>query len=195
MSPRTRTASDDDIIDAALRAIGHTGPAKLTLATVAAEVGLSPATLLQRFGSKRGLLLAVAQRGSRDNAAAFGAARAANPSPLGALFDVLLASTRWFESPEALSNHLAFLQMDLTDPEFLGLAATASTAFRDGIRALLDDAVSAGEVAPCDTARLASAIDATRGGSTLAWAIQRTGSLADWVRRDMETLLTPYMRS
>jgi AcrR family transcriptional regulator len=194
MSPRTRTASDDDIIDAAIRAIGHTGPARLTLAAVAAEVGLSPATLLQRFGSKRGLLLAVARRASRDNAAAFDAARAANPSPLGALIDVVLASTRWFESPETLANHLAFLQMDLTDPEFLELAATASTAFRDGIRALLDDAVQAEEVAPCDTTRLAGAIDATHGGSTLAWAIHRTGSLADWVRRDVETLLTPYMR-
>lgn len=195
MSPRTRTASDDEIIDAAIRAIGRTGPARLTLAAVAEEVGLAPATLLQRFGSKRGLLLAVSRRGVEDNAAAFAAARAANPSPLGALMDVLLATARWFDSPEALANHLAFLQMDLTDPEFLQLAAAASGAIRDGIRALLDDAVAAGELAPCDTARLASAIDATHGGSVLAWAMHRDGTLADWVRRDLEMVLGPYLRA
>ena len=35
------------------------GPARLTLAEVAKEAGLSPATLVQRFGSKRGLMLAL----------------------------------------------------------------------------------------------------------------------------------------
>ena len=60
MTPRPRLASDADILAAAGRAIGRVGPVELTLADVAGELGLSPATLVQRFGSKRGLLLALA---------------------------------------------------------------------------------------------------------------------------------------
>ena len=60
MCPRPRAASDADILDATARAMARLGPARLTLADVAREAGLSPATLVQRFGSKRGLLLAVA---------------------------------------------------------------------------------------------------------------------------------------
>ena len=60
MSPRPRQASDEAILAAAFRAIARLGPAKLTLADVAAEAGLSAAALVQRFGSKRALLLATA---------------------------------------------------------------------------------------------------------------------------------------
>ena len=63
MSPRPRTVSDQAILAATARVIGDLGPAKLTLARVASEVGLAPATLVQRFGSKRGLLLALAESG------------------------------------------------------------------------------------------------------------------------------------
>ena len=50
MSPRPRTVSDVDILIAAHRVISRLGPARFTLADVAKESRLSPATLVQRFG-------------------------------------------------------------------------------------------------------------------------------------------------
>lgn len=174
--------------------ISRVGPARLTLADVGGEVGLAPATLLQRFGSKRGLLLAVSRHGVQMSRADYERARGTGASPLAALVGVCVAGTRWFQTPEALAHHLAFLQMDLTDPEFLALAVRASDEVRAGIRALLDDAVAAGELAVHGTARLAAAVQATHDGSLLTWAIHRQGTLGDWVRRDLETLLAPYRR-
>ncbi|HSU17001.1 TetR/AcrR family transcriptional regulator [Longimicrobium sp.] len=192
MSPRLKTATDAAILEAAIRAISRAGPARLTLAHVADEAGLAPATLVQRFGSKRGLLLAVSRYGAEQNRAGFDRARAASASPLAALVDALIEGSRWFDSPEALANHLAFLQMDLTDPVFRALAVQASDEIRAGIRALLDDAVAAGQLAVHGTGRLASAVKATHDGSLLTWAIHRDGPLAAWLRRDLETLLAPY---
>ncbi len=63
MSPRPRSASNDDILDGVMRAIATVGPARLALTDVAEETGLAPATLIQRFGSKRGMLLAALERG------------------------------------------------------------------------------------------------------------------------------------
>ena len=59
MSPRPRTVSDAQILYATQRAMSRLGPTRMTLAAVAKEAGLSAATLVQRFGSKRGLMLAL----------------------------------------------------------------------------------------------------------------------------------------
>src|SRR5215208_6962569 len=111
---------------------------------------------------------------------------------------ILAAATdmaRYVESPEVLANHLAFLQLDLSDPEFHRLALENARRIRAGYRALLDEAIAAGELAACDTARLARAVEAVAGGSLIAWAIHREGDVAEFVRADVETLLEPYRNS
>src|SRR5207253_320127 len=59
MSPRPRQTSDQQILAATMRVMQRLSPTQLTLAEVAREAGVVPATLIQRFGTKRGLLLAV----------------------------------------------------------------------------------------------------------------------------------------
>jgi AcrR family transcriptional regulator len=62
--PRRKSISDEDILDRALPVIARAGPAGFTLADIATEIGLSPATLLQRFGDKKTL---VERAFGRDN--------------------------------------------------------------------------------------------------------------------------------
>ena len=195
MTPRPRTVPDGQILDAAARAIGRLGPSRFTLADVAAEVGLAPATLVQRFGSKRGLMLAVAGSSVAFIDGCFAAIRAEHPSPLAALRVAATHMASMVESPESLANHLAFLQIDLSDPEFHALALASHRRTDAGYRALLDDAVAAGELVPVDTARLARAVAATAGGSLIAWAILREGDVGTFVRDDVDTLLAPYRRA
>jgi AcrR family transcriptional regulator len=195
MTPRPRTVDDADILMAAWRAISRIGPARLTLADVAKEIGLSPATLVQRFGSKRGLLLALAEGSVGSVDACFAAARAAHPTPLTALLAAATELTRYTATPEEMSNHLAFLQIDLSDPDFHKHALENSKLSLIGYQKLLDEAVSAGELVPCDTARLARAIGATAGGSLIAWAIFREGTAEAWVLEDLATLIAPYRRA
>src|SRR5262245_6376789 len=138
MSPRPRTKDDAAILDAAARIMSRLGPAKFTLATVAGEVGLSAATLVQRFGSKRGLLLALAET-SRDSVdACFAAVRATHPSPLDALIAAATEMTKYVQSPEEMANALAFLQTDLSDPAFYAVMLENSRRIDAGYRALLN---------------------------------------------------------
>jgi AcrR family transcriptional regulator len=192
MPGRPRLASDAAILAATARAISRVGPVRLTLADVAAEVGLAPATLLQRFGSKRGLLLAFAALGTDAVAATFAAARRETDSPLAALIAALTALTRDVDTPEALANHLAFLQVDLSDPEFRHHALAQAAAMREEIRALLDEAVRAGELVRLQSARVARAVQTTYNGSLLTWAVAREGPLAGWLREDLDLMLQPY---
>ena len=100
--------------------------------------------------------------------------------------------THMCETPEALANSLAFLEIDLTDPDFHRLALENSRNMLAGYRALLDEAVVADEIVRCDTARLARALSALSSGSLLTWAILREGSVTQWLRDDIETVLDPY---
>src|SRR5688572_11388706 len=95
VSPRPRTVTDDDILAAAARAMSKVPPTRFTLAEVAREAGLAPATLVQRFGSKRGLLLALAAQSAVSMDACVDMARQAHPSPLAALFDVATQMARF----------------------------------------------------------------------------------------------------
>ena len=100
--------------------------------------------------------------------------------------------SRHTKSPEEMANHLAYLQIDVSDPEFHPHMLVLSQRTEAGYRALLDEAVIAKEIVPCDTARLARAISAMAGGSLISWAVFRDGTAESWVRGDLETLLAAY---
>lgn len=192
MSPRPRRVTDDEILAATHRTMSRLGPVKLTLADVAAEAAISPATIVQRFGSKRGLLLALSRTAAAFMDECFDGLRAAHASPLAALIAGATDLARQTTSPEQLANHLAFLQIDVSDPDFRQPMLETSGKALAGYQALLDAAVAAGELRPCDTAALARAIGALGGGSLIAWAMFREGTAESWVRADVETLLMPY---
>jgi hypothetical protein len=63
---------------------------------------------------------------------------------------------------------------------------------REGLRALVKEAIEAGELRRCDPNRLAWALEAAINGSLLGWAVHRQGDLAAWIRRDIKTILEPY---
>jgi AcrR family transcriptional regulator len=190
MSPRPRATSDAEIISAAYRMVSRLGP-NLTLADIAKEAGVSPATLVQRFGSKRGLLLALASSGSTLLPEEFARIRAAHRSPLAAIVGVGDCMASMAESPETLSNSLAFLQMDLVDPEFHKHALAHSRTMQAEIMKLLDEAVGAGELQDCDTRKLARSVQSLLGGSMLQWAIDRDTTVLERVHEDLDTLLRP----
>jgi AcrR family transcriptional regulator len=192
---RPRTISDADVVEATWRAISRVGAVRLTLADVAAEAGLAAPTLVQRFGSKRGLLLAFAGQApgaARDH---FAAVRHRQPSPVGALLAALSGMAGPVDSPEALANHLTVLHLDLTDPEFHALAVEHARTVRRELRTLLDAAVQAGELLPCDTGRLAEALQVAYNGALVTWAIDRRGRLGARIRGQAGLLLDPYRPS
>jgi AcrR family transcriptional regulator len=188
---RTRSVDDERILEAAAEAIGQRGPADLTLAAVGGKVGLSPATLLQRFGSKRELLLRLAETGPRWAEEKFMEASARYASPLKALAAALKAMTAGVATPESMANNLAFLQTDLQDPDFHSLALAHARAFRRGIEALLEGAAAAGELAPdTDTRRLAEVVESVYNGALITWAIHRKGKVENHLQRQLDVVLS-----
>lgn len=193
MSPRPRATSDTALLAAAHRVVTRLGP-NLTLADVAAEAGVSPATLVQRFGSKRGLLLAFVSSASGETASQFAQIRAAHPDPVDALREVVRCYARMAPTPEAVSNGLAFLQIDMSDPDFHRHALLQARDTLKELRRLVEDAVKAGRLVKCNPRRVARALHAVIGGSMVAWGVLREGAAEKWMLEDVETVLAPLLR-
>ena len=175
--------------------MSRVGPAQLMLADIAAEAGLTPGALVQRFGSKRDLLLAVSARAARTTPAMFAELRAAHVSPLATLRAYADCMAAMGESADALAHHLAYLQLDLTEPDFHRHTMTQARATRAALRELVVAAIDAGELASSvDPDSLARTIEVTVGGSLMAWAFYREGKAVDWVRDDLDAVLRPYVR-
>jgi AcrR family transcriptional regulator len=192
MAGRPRTTSDDQILAATAEAISAVGPSELTLAHVAREAGIAPATIIQRFGSKRALLLAFTARASVGVEEGFAVAQRRHASPLQALVGHLIAMAGGMRTPDELSRHLAFLQLELGDSEFHQHTRRHADAVRRQVRLLLEAAVESDELKPCDTKQLADALHVTYNGALITWAILRRGSLTQHLRRHVEFTLEPH---
>ena len=192
---RPRKVSDDDVFMGAYKAMQRIGPGELTLADIAAEAGLTAGALVQRFGSKRALLLKIAEQFAGGTAAMFAKLRQAHRSPLAALRAYADCMAGMAATPEALIRNLSYLQTDLTDPEFRQHFAKSARATRDELQKLIRDAIRAGELVPSTNPKqLARTVEAVIGGSMLSWAHYQEGSSAKWIRDDLNAILKPYLK-
>jgi AcrR family transcriptional regulator len=190
--PRKKTLPDSDVLAATGRVLGHFGAPRFTLADVAREAGLAPATLLQRFGSKRSLLLAFAENAADQAAQPFELCAAKTADPLLALRQALLLASRSTKDGRDLTHSFALLREDPSDDELRVHAARHSRSTESSIRQLLDRAVALGQLRTSDTARLARVLQSAWHGASIEWGIRGRGSLAAWLATVVDDLLEPH---
>jgi AcrR family transcriptional regulator len=193
MVGRPRQVTDDEILDAVARTVSAGGPAKLTVAAVAARVGVTAPAVRQRFGSKHDLLIAFAARAAATATDTFDAAAASAEDPVTGLLAGLAADGSFADRLE-IAHHLALLQLDLTDPELSRSAAQHSRKMRSAVRNQIDRAAECGQLkAACDLAELADSVYTTFNGALLTWAIDGNGTSSDWVTERLRRVLKPYL--
>lgn len=184
--------SDEQILAGAARVIARVGPARLTLADVGREVGLAAPTLTQRFKTKRGLLLAIARHGADVLPGRLAAARTAD-APIRALIDSFTALAGAVRTSAEFANHLAFLLLDLTDPQFQQISRDYASSVEQAIAEVLAAAHAAGELAHDEFTELPRAIHAAYNGAMVTWGMHGYGSPSDQVRTQLGILLDPYL--
>ena len=194
MSPRPRKVSDSQLFAATHAVMSRVGPRELTLAAIAKEAGVTAAVLVQRFGSKRALLLALAEKYSAGSGEFITALANKHASPLGALLAYADCMAGMAASPAALARNLAYLQIDMTDPDFRRHLVRQARATRAGLRRLVEASLEAGELVPSvKPAQLARTIETVLSGSLITWGFYREGTAARWMRTDLEAVLEPWL--
>ena len=195
MSPRPRKVSDEDVFTAAYQVMQRLGPGELTLADIAEEAGVTAGALVQRFGSKRDLLLKLSERFATGTGEMFAGLRQAHRSPLATLRAYAECMAGMATTPAALMRNLSYLQIDLTDEDFRKHLEKSARGTREELQNLVRDAIAAKELVPGTNAKqLARTIEAVIGGSMLSWAHYQEGTAAKYIRDDLNAVLKPYLR-
>jgi AcrR family transcriptional regulator len=170
------------------------GPGELTLADIAKEAGVTAGLLVQRFGSKRDLLLSLSEQFSGGTAEMFAELRKGHRSPLATLRAYSDCMAHMAATPASFARNFAYLQIDLTDPDFRKHIMKHAKASREELEKLIREAIEAKELIASTNARqLARTIEAVVGGSMLSWAYYQEGSAAKWMRHDLDAVIKPYL--
>ncbi|HEY3697217.1 TetR/AcrR family transcriptional regulator [Phenylobacterium sp.] len=169
--PRRKQLSDDAVLDAAATVMARKGP-EFTLADVSAVTGISPSTLIQRFGDKHGLVVGAQARANARFAAIL--AEAPRAAGVEAVVDLFWSLTPGDDDEATLADQLQWLRQDLRDPELNALARTR----RDQLLAAVAGRLPPLRLAPDAAARL---LEAQWQGALHQWALEPRGALADYV--------------
>jgi len=191
---RPQKASDAQIFAAAYRVMQRVPPPEFTLGAIAEEAGVTAGLLVQRFGSKRGLMVRLAELSAAGSAGFIDGLRQRYTSPLAVLRAYVDCMADLATSPEAFARNLAYLVDDLRDAELRRHLATQARRTRRAITKILADAVARGELHKSTSPKqLARIVETTIGGSMLTWATYRQGTAVRWMRQDLELVLGPFL--
>lgn len=188
---RPRRVEDDAFFEATARAWARFGYAGLTLAAIASEVGLTPGAIVQRFGSKRGLLLSFYDAANALTVRQFLLATEANRSPLAALWR---ATVGWaIVAPDAKSQaNLMSVFTELAADDDLGARSrNRLRIIHQHTQRLLDAAVQRGELSACDTAELSRVLVASVLGALLRWAVTAEGPVMERIKECFNSAIRP----
>jgi AcrR family transcriptional regulator len=174
------------------------GPGELTLADIAEEAGVTASALVQRFGSKRELLLTLSTMAAGGTADLFAGLRAGHRSPLATLMAYADCMADLGPTPAALARNLGWLLVDLTDTAFKRNVQAQTRATEREIRKLIEEAFRAGELRPIAGRKpnydaLARMTASLISGSLLNWAFHEEGPAKAWIRRDLGAALAPWV--
>ncbi|WP_342241847.1 TetR/AcrR family transcriptional regulator [Inquilinus sp. OTU3971] len=177
--PRPRTIPDEALLDGALAVLRRAGPEGMTFAAVAAETGLSAATLVQRFGGKAALVQAALLRAWDLLDARTGAAdAAAPPTPAGAVA-LLVALSGDYGAEDDYAEGLLVLREDLRDP----VLRRRGTAWGRVLAAALGRRLADHAGPRPDLGRLMAA---QWQGAVLWWGFERGRPLPEAVAAELE---------
>jgi AcrR family transcriptional regulator len=185
--PRKKQISDEAVLDAVLSVIRDQGPLEFTLADVGDAVGLAPATLLQRFGSKESLLERAIERSNGQLREQLASPIALGVDPERALIEWLVELGHPLRTRELLAAHLPVLGQELLDARLRRRGKRQGALLRRRIAAHLAELWP--RAASARHQSHSAIVEAHWHGLVLQWAQGGQGGLAAWLRKGLHELL------
>lgn len=190
--PRKKKVEDSTILKIILEVIIKKGATTFSLEDLSKKTGLAPATLLQRFGSKKNILHKAIELSNQDLKVSF-ANKAINQSPLQEIIDIYLNLSIPFSSPIDIANGLDILKLDITEKKLNELTRKHFEIRRNKIKSLIVLAQENGEISSKeDSIHIAWNLECLWQGSIMLWALIGKGKLRLWLKERFFTYLKSH---
>jgi len=192
--PRNKEKTDLSILNKALKVIIKKGPTAFSLEDISKVVALSPATLLQRFGSKKGLLSRVLeysnQKMFKELNKRIERTLRSEKSSIESIIELLLDFVGAFSKPEQVAQGLDIFKLDILDADLNKVSCEYFLIRKKCLLELLSRAKEKGELAKdSDIESLAECLECVWQGTILQWALFKKGKLTEHLRKNLETVL------
>lgn len=176
--PRPKIVRDETLLDAALDIVHQRGPAALSFAALAEQVGLAGSTIVQRYGTKSMLLRATLLHAWDRLDDATAAVDDEASSDVKGVIDMLTALATRYDA-DSFADGLMILREDLRDPVLRARGAAWADALADAVERRVGSA----------PAGLGELVVAHWQGTVLLWSFTRRAPLPVAVRRSLTALL------
>ena len=180
---RPRKISDEDVLEALAGQLATQGPQALTFASASSVTGLSPATLVQRYGSREAMLRAglLWMWDELDKQTAFLDATQSVDAE-GAIGLLIRLSADYGGSDEAAQG-LLLLREDLRDPVLRARGVAWNHTLSSALGRRLSADANGQE-------RLGRLMASQWQGAVLWWGFSREGTLRSYLRRELREWLS-----
>ncbi len=190
--PRLKTLPDQDVLDAAMVLMLQHGPEALTFARLATACGLSPATLVQRFGTKARLKQAALLQAWDQLMETTTRLAATMPNTPEGAIELLVGFSQDYGGIEAYADGLLLLREDLRDP----LLRARGAAWEKALNQALGERFASVPYVPDD---IGSLMAAQWQGALLWWSFdpkQRVDAYVEQrLRRFVEVVMAGAWRT
>lgn len=188
--PRLKSISDRDVLESLLKnpAFKGKGFASIGVREIAQIVGLSPATLIQRFGSKENLIRSALHHANKELEERFireiKECELATGDPIKVVVQVLVKLSSNFRCKSDVAIGLDMFKQDILDPELNKIAVEYFALRKKHLIALLKKLNITSQ--PEMSAKL---LDSVWQGTIMLWAINPSRSLHSELDESVSFLL------
>ena len=184
---RPRKISDEDVVEAVAGLLATQGPAALTFASASAVTGLSPATLVQRYGNREALLrAALLWMWDRLDTETAGA-DAAHPLDADGAVALLVRLSAGYGGGDEAAQGLLLLREDYRDP----LLRARGVAWNKALALALGRRIAS---MSAEQERLGRLMASQWQGAVLWWGFSREGTIGSYLRRELGDWLARLRR-
>lgn len=188
--PRKKTIDDKTILKMVLEVITKVGSTTFSLEDLREKTGLSPATLLQRFGSKKNLLHKAIELSNNDLEDNFTNRVAISKSPIQEIINIYLELSMPFSRPIDVANGLDILKLDITEKKLNKLTRKYFEIRRKKIESLIILAQEKNEItSKINAAELVWVLESLWQGSIMLWALIGEGQIREWLKKRFNTVI------
>lgn len=182
--PRKKTIDDETLLKMVLEVITKVGPTTFSLKDLRKKTGLSPATLLQRFGSKKNILHKAIELSNSHLGDRFTNRVAISKSPTEEIINIYLDLSMQFSRPIDVANGLDILKLDITEKKLNKLTRKYFEIRRKKIEYLIILAQEKNEItSKINAAELVLTLESLWQGSIMLWALIGKGQIHEWLKK------------
>lgn len=186
--PRKKKKDDAVILKIILEVIIKVGATRFTLEDLSKKTGLSPGTLLQRFGSKRNILHQAMELAHHDLKENLDKEPAIHLSPKKEIIRIYLALASSFDHPRDVAGGLDILKLDIIEKKLNALARNYFTIRRAKIESLLLLAQEKKEIAAnIKVSEMTGHLEALWQGYIILWALTGDQPINQWLTKRFES--------